>query len=801
MDTGCTRERTSRTTAESFSPVKRLLMNSAMINALRSGFSSLPIGRRLLLGVGVSLGVAIAGTLAGMLTGFYLDHQAQTLLIDAMQEVYLSQKLVLNLKEGQIHFERIQERLKTHPQQTRQEAIFCRQDLQEFQTTWNTLQTSYQSPLVQENEQEMQLYWALVRRYHQHVLPYVTKINRLLDRLETVPLTTVQRAQMQQQVENLLADSETQQALYQWIEQVGQFVRLIEETEQEQALAALQRANWVSIELALVAMTVSGLVGFWGARHLIYTVVCPLRVMADTIEQIQQERDFTKRVPLSIYEDEVTTVGRALNRLLGRTRRLIQKNKVACAQLQRFNCDLERQVQQRTAELNQALAAESILRRVTDRLRSSLDRDEILQTVVQALTQKLSLGACSIGFCNPERSQFTIAYDCSVSLPSMQGEVFDLIQFTDNFFATFHERPWVYRCLNHSRRGRVVVLSCPIPDPEEKLGILSLLRHPHETFSDLEIRLACQVANQCAIALRQARLYQKAQAQVTELQRLNQLKDDFLSTVSHELRTPLSSIRMATEMLEIGLIRAGYSLDDHTPLARYFHILKTEEQRELDLVNDLLDLARLDARADPLNLTTLSLDVWIAHLVEPFETRAHRQQQHFWLDLDANLPPLTTDFAYLTRILSELLNNACKYTPPGEEIGVTVRGFNGACPAKVDLIKPIHPQVATVLQGEEGESEHSTANHLQSVPYFQIRVSNSGVWISPEEQDRIFDRFYRIPSKDPWKHGGTGLGLALVKGLVTRLGGTIQVLSLAAEHGSDRAKTTFIIQLPGGWPN
>ncbi|QZZ22908.1 HAMP domain-containing protein [Leptothermofonsia sichuanensis E412] len=786
-------------------------MNSAMMNALRSGFSSATIGQRLLLGMGVSLGMAIAGALVGVLTGFYLEHQAQALFVDTIEEVHLSQKLFLNLTVSQIHLDQIhldhiknfKNSLKKSPQQVRQEAIFCRQKLQELQTTWNILQTSYQSPLVQENEQEMRLYRALARGYHQHILTYVTKVNRLLDRLETETLTATQQAQIQQQIKHLLADAETQQALYEWVKQIGQFVRVVEETEQEPALAALQRATWVSIELALVAIIVSGLVGFWSARHLIYTIVCPLRVMAHTIEQIQQEGDFTRRVPLSIYEDEVTTVGRALNRLLGRTRRLIQKNKVACVQLQRFNSDLERQVQQRTAELNQALAAESILRRVTDRLRSSLDRDEILQTVVKALTQKLSLGACSIGFCNPERSQFTIDYDCSVSFPSMQGEVFDLTHFTDNFFATFHERPWVYRCLNHSRRGRVVVLSCPIPDTQEQLGILSLLRHPHETFSDLEIRLACQVANQCAIALRQARLYQKAQAQVTELQRLNQLKDDFLSTVSHELRTPLSSIRMATEMLEIGLIRAGYSLDDHTPLARYFHILKTEEQRELDLVNDLLDLARLDAKADPLNLTTLSLDVWIAHLVEPFETRTHRQQQHFWLDLDVNLPPLTTDFAYLTRILSELLNNACKYTPPGEEIGVTVRWFNGACPAKVDPLESIHPQVATVLQGEEGESEHSTVNRLQpgAAAYFQIRVSNSGVWISPEEQDRIFDRFYRIPSKDPWKHGGTGLGLALVKGLVTRLGGTIQVLSLAAEHGGDRAKTIFTIQLPGGWSN
>ncbi|MBD3881071.1 sensor histidine kinase [Phormidium tenue FACHB-886] len=114
------------------------------------------------------------------------------------------------------------------------------------------------------------------------------------------------------------------------------------------------------------------------------------------------------------------------------------------------------------------------------------------------------------------------------------------------------------------------------------------------------------------------------------------------------------------------------------------------------------------------------------------------------------MPLLTTDLSYLERILSELLNNACKYTLPGETISITAQ-------ATPTLLK--------------------------------LSVSNSGVELPPNELDRIFDRFYRIPSNDPWKHGGTGLGLALVKKLAEQLGGTIEAESAAGE-------LTFILQLP-----
>ncbi|MBD2102231.1 PAS domain S-box protein [Leptolyngbya sp. FACHB-261] len=233
--------------------------------------------------------------------------------------------------------------------------------------------------------------------------------------------------------------------------------------------------------------------------------------------------------------------------------------------------------------------------------------------------------------------------------------------------------------------------------------------------------------------------------QMEELKQLNALKDDFLSTVSHELRTPMANIKMALRMLQVASTPQQQS--------RYLQILHNECAREINLINDLLDLQRLETGPQPLLLSALRLQSWLPELIAPFEERAKDRQQVLQLQISADLPPLLSDPASLERTLAELINNACKYSPPGAEIKVVAR-----------------------------RSEHTPGAAL-------IQVCNSGVVIPAREQNRIFEKFYRIPSADPWKQGGTGLGLALVQKLVQRLGGTIQVESTSE-------LTTFSIELP-----
>jgi signal transduction histidine kinase len=278
--------------------------------------------------------------------------------------------------------------------------------------------------------------------------------------------------------------------------------------------------------------------------------------------------------------------------------------------------------------------------------------------------------------------------------------------------------------------------------------------------TSLDKQLIYAVARDVTVQKQEITLNQNQQAaiaEVEELTNLNRLKDEFLSTVSHELRTPLSNMKVAVQMLAIALNQQmslfseiAKPIAERSRIARYFQILQDECEREISLIDDLLDLQRLDAGVQPLVLETIDLENWLSQVVEPFQVQTRDRQQTLELDFAPSLPPLVSDLYSLERLLKELLNNASKYTPSGEHI--TLRAF---------------VQSQTI----------------------QLQVINSGVEIPATELPRIFDKFYRVPSIDPWKQDGIGLGLALVKKLTEDLGGRISVESASGQ-------TCFTVELP-----
>ncbi len=237
-------------------------------------------------------------------------------------------------------------------------------------------------------------------------------------------------------------------------------------------------------------------------------------------------------------------------------------------------------------------------------------------------------------------------------------------------------------------------------------------------------------------------------AQIDETERLNVLKDEFLSTVSHELRTPLTNMKMAIQMLGITL-NLGENLNGTSKASRYFQILNNECDREINLINNFLDLQKLDTTIKPLVLETIVAQSWLARVVELFQARTRNIGQRLIVNIAPNLPPFICDPYSLERIIIELLTNACKFSPPNEEVSVTAQ---------------------------------LKSNHIE------LQVTNTGVEIPNTELSLIFNKFYRIPSNDPWKQGGTGLGLALVQKLTKYLGGTIEV-----ESGSNCTRFTILL--------
>ncbi|MEB3355292.1 MAG: PAS domain-containing sensor histidine kinase [Synechococcales bacterium] len=240
------------------------------------------------------------------------------------------------------------------------------------------------------------------------------------------------------------------------------------------------------------------------------------------------------------------------------------------------------------------------------------------------------------------------------------------------------------------------------------------------------------------------------------LEKSQQAQEEFLTTVCHDLRSPLSNISAANTLLKTVLMergfenyRVGQAEPPKTNVDPYLYIIQQECDRELSLINNFLDIQKIEANQIFIQREWFDLNAWLLSLVETFGERAQVHQQQ--LEMNSSTDELTVFCCprSLYRIISELLNNACKYTPSGERIVITV--------TRSEMI--------------------------------QIQVTNYGTEIPADALPYIFDKFYRVPRLDRWHQGGTGLGLAIVKLLVKQMQGTIRAES---KHGA----TTFTLELP-----
>lgn len=385
-----------------------------------------------------------------------------------------------------------------------------------------------------------------------------------------------------------------------------------------------------------------------------------------------------------------------------------------------------------------------------------------MQTAVEELSRAIPGSSCNASLYDLEQQTAVIQYEYTRSRCIYRGRSLNITSYPELYSQIIHGQTFQFCSLTpNTERGQVTVLAQPILDDRRVLGDIWVTNHHEYCFSEQDVRLVQQVANQCAIALRQSQLYQSSQAQVRELERLNQLKDDFLSTVSHELRAPMANIKMSSHLLSLHLqpLIANHA----SSASRYLQVLQSECDREISLINDLLDLARVDAMSDPLELVTVDLQQHLARLLTSFQERTQQQQQQLQIEIPDQLSTFKTHLEYFDRILTELLHNACKYTPSG-----------GCITLSAALLPPV---------------DRAHLNLIRNAEFVLIRITNTGVEIPREECDRIFEKFYRIPNNDPWRHGGTGLGLALVKKLTERLGASIRV-------ESQNNQTTFIVTFP-----
>jgi two-component system phosphate regulon sensor histidine kinase PhoR len=219
---------------------------------------------------------------------------------------------------------------------------------------------------------------------------------------------------------------------------------------------------------------------------------------------------------------------------------------------------------------------------------------------------------------------------------------------------------------------------------------------------------------------------------VTDLRRLETMRRDFVANVSHELRTPIATVRSAAETLR----RALDTQPDAAP--DFVEIIERQAERLQSLVEDLLDLARIESRQLKLNVEPIALGPMAQHMISLFRDRAQARQIRLETELATDMPLISADRRALEQVLTNLLDNAVKYATEGARV---------------------------VLRAVP---EHGCV---------RISVQDSGPGIEAKHLPRIFERFYRVDAGRSREIGGTGLGLSIVKHLVEAMDGHLGVES------------------------
>ncbi|KAF3884141.1 MULTISPECIES: response regulator [Nostocales] len=271
----------------------------------------------------------------------------------------------------------------------------------------------------------------------------------------------------------------------------------------------------------------------------------------------------------------------------------VQKRKQIEVRLQQINSIVEEQVVERTSQLQRALEFEERLKQTTDEIRSSLDEEQIWQVSVKELGVGLELELCYSAINNCELKTCTLGHEFikSTSNPLDKDSIIELVRLPE-IHQQLLQGLSVQLCLCYPGSSlqeyyKYTILACPIFDVQNFLGSLWLFKPENKSFDELEVQLVLQVTNQCAIAIRQARLYQAAREQLDKLQKLNQLKDNFLRTVAIELQGPIADLKSMNQ--ELG---AEIHVNEVTgsKMLQYLRNLQQVCDRQLESIENLLDL-------------------------------------------------------------------------------------------------------------------------------------------------------------------------------------------------------------------
>ena len=299
--------------------------------------------------------------------------------------------------------------------------------------------------------------------------------------------------------------------------------------------------------------------------------------------------------------------------------------------------------------------------------------------------------------------------------------------------------------------GYRALLAVPLLSEDEVVGALVVNRRTPGVFEPRVVEVLRTFGTQSALAIQNARLFREIEAKSRQLEAANRHKDEFLASMSHELRTPLNAVIGFSEVLLEKMFG-----DVNSKQEEYLHDILASGRHLLSLINDILDLAKIEAGRMELDVEEFDVAQAIDNAVVLVRERATRKSLTVDTSLDPKLGMLNGDQRKIKQVLLNLLSNAVKFTPEGGRVEVRAHRFDGRV---------------------------------------EISVSDTGIGIAAEDHETVFEEFRQVGTDYAKKHEGTGLGLTLSRKFVELHGGRIWVKSAPGEG------STFAFTLPERpWP-
>src|SRR5713101_5891161 len=421
------------------------------------------------------------------------------------------------------------------------------------------------------------------------------------------------------------------------------------------------------------------------------------------------------------------------------------------------NVRLFDEVQARTRELARSVEELKALGEVSQAVNSTLDIQTVLSTIVAKAVQLSTTDAGAIYTFDEARQEFRLRATYGMSEEMIQAIAGQHITVNDANMgiATMQRRPVQIPDVRNEpqtpmnaiilREGYRAVLVMPLLRPDRIVGALVVRRKEPGEFPKGIVELLDTFAVQSVVAIQNARLFREIEEKGLEIEVASRHKSQFLANMSHELRTPLNAILGYTELI-LDSIYGEMPAKAHAVLER----VQVNGRHLLGLINDVLDLSKIEAGQLTLSLSDYSLGEVVNGVVAAVEPLAAEKRLGFRAEVAPDLPPGRGDERRLSQVLLNLVGNAIKFTDKGE--------------VKI---------AASTVDGS-----------------FTVAVRDTGPGIAETDQAKIFEEFQQADNSSTRQKGGTGLGLAIAKRIIEMHGGRLWVESSLGQG------STFSFTLP-----